>query len=163
MNKLLPAFAFKYPAFTRLFFLLNISLLFFSVQANAQDVLNNQSIISLTQAKVNKTVIVSKIKSSSTNFDLSSSGLEDLKKGKVAESTIEQMLLVTKKMPVIANADVIAMCKAGIPKSLIMKVIANSPSNFDLSTNGLIDLKSAKVPDPIMKTMMSAKPAGKDK
>jgi len=32
-----------------------------------------------------------------------------------------------------------------------------------LSTNGLIDLKSAKVPDPIMKAMMNAKPAGKNK
>jgi len=84
-----------------------------------------------------------------------------LKKGKVAEPVIEQMLLVTQKLPVIANADVIAMCKANIPKSLIMKVIANSPTNFDLSTNGLIDLKSAKVPDPIMKTMMNTKPAAK--
>ena len=163
MKKLLPTIALKYPAFTKLFFLLNISLLFFTLQANAQDVLNNQSIISLTQAKVNKTVIVSKIKSSSTDFDLSSNGLEDLKKGKVAEPVIEQMMLVTKKMPVIANADVIAMCKANIPKSLIAKVIANSPTNFDLSTNGLIDLKSAKVPDPIMKAMMNAKPAGKNK
>lgn len=59
----------------------------------AQDeVLTNDEIISLAGAGLNKTIIVNKIRSSKTNFDLSTNALIKLKKAGVSDEIVNAML-----------------------------------------------------------------------
>lgn len=60
--------------------------------------------------------------------------------------------------PPLGNADVIAMVKAGLSADVILAKIESSPTAFDTSTDGLVGLGEAKVPDSVIKAMM-ARPA----
>jgi hypothetical protein len=55
----------------------------------------------------------------------------------------------------VTNKTVIQLCKAGIGKSIIIAKIENSSCNFDLSTNGLVQLKKGAVPDDIVTEMIA--------
>ncbi|MBI5875218.1 MAG: hypothetical protein HZB81_05145 [Deltaproteobacteria bacterium] len=55
---------------------------------------------------------------------------------------------------IITNASVIKMVKAKLGESLIINKISSSKTNFDLSTDGLINLKTAGVSDKIVEVMM---------
>ena len=55
----------------------------------------------------------------------------------------------------ITNKTVIQLCKAGIGKPVIIAKIKNGTCNFDLSTNGLIDLKKGGVPDDVVTEMIA--------
>jgi hypothetical protein len=55
------------------------------------------------------------------------------------------------------NSDVISLVKAGLSSSIIIDKIRTSKSDFDLSTDALILLKQAGVPDDIVGAMLSAK------
>jgi hypothetical protein len=138
----------------------NVSLIvgFFALlvafTSNAQDVLTNQSIIALCEAKVAKGVILQKINSSKSNFDVSTSGLVLLKTAKVPDVITENMLAVTSSRETIMNEDIIRLAEAKVAKNVILKKIRTSSNKFDLSTEGLIRLKAAKVPDVIVKSMM---------
>ena len=55
----------------------------------------------------------------------------------------------------VTNKTVIQLCKAGIGKSIIIAKIENSTCNFDLSTNGLVELKKGAVPDDIVTEMIA--------
>lgn len=128
--------------------------LLISFTSNAQDVLTNQSIIALCEAKVAKGVILQKINSSKSNFDVSTSGLVLLKTAKVPDAITETMLSVTSSRETIVNEDIIRLTEAKVAKNVILKKIRTSSNRFDLSTEGLIRLTSAKVPDVIVKSMM---------
>jgi hypothetical protein len=54
----------------------------------------------------------------------------------------------------LTNADVIEMVKAGLDVDIIIAKIINSPVDFDTSTKGLIDLKNAHVPSPVVSVMI---------
>lgn len=125
-----------------------------SFSSPAQDILTNQSIIALCEAKVAKGVILQKINSSKSNFDVSTSGLVLLKTAKVPDAITENMLAVTSTRETIANEDIIRLNEAGVSKNVILKKIRTSNNKFDLSTEGLIRLTSAKVPEAIVKSMM---------
>ncbi|MDB5135822.1 MAG: hypothetical protein JWP37_2425 [Mucilaginibacter sp.] len=56
---------------------------------------------------------------------------------------------------VITNQTIIRLYRAGIGKQVIIAKIDNSTCNFDLSTDGLIDLKRNGVPDDLVSTMIS--------
>ncbi len=60
---------------------------------------------------------------------------------------------------VLTNADVIAMAKAGLDEAVIVAKIRHSPVSFDVSTNGLIELKNSGVPSSIV-TVMLERPEG---
>jgi hypothetical protein len=60
---------------------------------------------------------------------------------------------------VVANADVVAMVKAGLDEAVIIAKIRHSPVSFDVSTAGLIDLKNSGVPSSIV-TVMLERPQG---
>jgi hypothetical protein len=56
---------------------------------------------------------------------------------------------------VLTNDSVIGMVKAGLAESVIIQKIRASPQKFDTSTDGLIKLKHAGVPDTIVESMIS--------
>ncbi len=123
--------------------------------ANAQESLNNQSIVSMVSAKLDNTIIINKIKSSTNSFDFSTDGIIGLKGQKVSDKIISEMMLVSKNMPSLNNEDVIKMHTNKVGKDLILKKINLSKCNFNTSTESLIALKNAGVPDPVVKVMMN--------
>lgn len=136
-------------------FLLVVFFCVLALNTKAQETLTNQSIISLVTAKVSNTIITSKIKSSANNFDLSTSGMTELKNQKVSESIMEEMIMASKKLPPMKNEDVIALFKNKIGKNTILKKMSLSACNFDTGTDALIALKNAGVPESITKVMMN--------
>lgn len=58
-----------------------------------------------------------------------------------------------QKQEVLTNQSIIKMVKAGLPADLIIAKIEDSEVNFDLSTDGLIALAEAKVPDEVIRAM----------
>jgi len=56
---------------------------------------------------------------------------------------------------VLTNDSIIGMVKAGLPESVIIPKIRASERKFDTSTDGLIKLKAAKVPDKVIEAMIT--------
>ena len=61
---------------------------------------------------------------------------------------------------VMKNGDVISLVKAGLSSSIVIDKIRTSRSDFDLSTDALILLKQAGVPDDVVGAMLAAKTGG---
>ncbi|MGI8786787.1 MAG: hypothetical protein ACR2HG_03355 [Pyrinomonadaceae bacterium] len=57
----------------------------------------------------------------------------------------------------VTNQEVISLTKAGLSKSIIINKIRTSKSNFNLSTDALIELKKAGVDDDVVAAMLQAK------
>jgi hypothetical protein len=57
---------------------------------------------------------------------------------------------------ILTNQDVITMTKAGLDKGVILSKIRTSKGKFDLSTNGLIELKKEGVDDIVVHAMLEA-------
>ncbi|MBE7510045.1 MAG: hypothetical protein HS118_07635 [Bacteroidia bacterium] len=134
---------------------LSLFLSCFTSSVKAQETLTNESIVSLTQAKVSGSLIINKIKSSANAFDLSSEKLIELKGQKVPDNILKEMLLACRDLPLMKNEDVMKLNTGKISKDLILKKISLSPCNFNTSTDALITLKSAEVPESVIKVMMS--------
>src|SRR5437868_7632938 len=64
------------------------------------------------------------------------------------------MSFAQQKEEVLTNASVINLYKKGLSASIILSKIKTSKSNFDVSTNGLINLKEEKIPDEIVNAMV---------
>jgi len=56
---------------------------------------------------------------------------------------------------VLTNEKVITMVQAGLPASVIVNKIRNSKTNFNITTDELIRLKQAHVPDDVLNTMIN--------
>jgi hypothetical protein len=61
---------------------------------------------------------------------------------------------------VLTNDGVVKMVKAGLPETVIIQKIRTSERKFDTSTDALVRLKSAGVPDKVIEAMMGAPAAG---
>jgi hypothetical protein len=61
---------------------------------------------------------------------------------------------------VLTNDAVVKMVKAGLPEAVIIQKIQTSERKFDTSTDGLVRLKSAGVPDRVIEAMMGAPARG---
>lgn len=133
--------------------------LFVSLRSIAEEILTNQSVIALTGAKMSKDIIISKIRSTPNNFDMSSNGIIGLKDGKVSDQVVIVMLSSTSNLPAVTNEDVITMKKANVSQDVILKKIEVSKCNFNMDTQSMIALKEAKVSDKIQTAMMSAQAA----
>lgn len=121
----------------------------------AQEVLTNQSIVAMNQAKVSRSLIIEKINISRCQFDMSANGLLSLKSIDVPESIMEAMLAVTRPTDVLNNEDVIRLTQAGLGRKLLTQKIQAGSTRFNVSTDGMIQLKVAKVPEAIIKIMMT--------
>jgi hypothetical protein len=62
-----------------------------------------------------------------------------------------------QKNPLLTNAEIVKMVKAGLQDSTILSVIAASDSDFDVSVDGLLALKEAGVSAPVMDAMLAAR------
>lgn len=63
----------------------------------------------------------------------------------------------------LKNADILEMTKQGFESPLIVKAIQSSETDFDVSTQSLVDLKNAGVSQSVLEAMLSAegsKPSG---
>lgn len=123
--------------------------------AQAQEVLTNQSILAMNQAKASRSLIVDKINSSSCRFDMSTLGLMGLKSADLPESIMEAMLAVTRPTDLMHNEEVIRLYQAGLSRGLIIKKIQAGPTQFNVTTDGVIQMKTAKIPEQIIKVMMT--------
>src|SRR5262245_12396372 len=63
-----------------------------SLSALAQETMVNSDVISMTEAGVSPALIISKIRSSVTQFDISTAGLIKLKAAKVDDSVVAAMM-----------------------------------------------------------------------
>ena len=57
---------------------------------------------------------------------------------------------------ILDNNEVINLVNSGLPSSIVVKKIKTSPNRFDLSTDGLVKLTTAKVPEDIISAMMES-------
>lgn len=131
----------------------------FAFNVVAQETLTNQSVISMVAAKISRDLILDKIKFSPARFDMTTKGVIELTKSKVPDAVIDAMMLASSPLPVLRNQDVIDLYAGGVSRDVITKKIQYSESDFSLTTEALIELKNAKVPDPLVKVMMVPKRA----
>jgi hypothetical protein len=61
----------------------------------------------------------------------------------------------------LTNSDVIKMQSAGLSESIILSSVNNQPAAYDTSTDGLLALKNAGIPDTIVAAMISRNAAMK--
>ena len=73
-----------------------------ALPAAAQETMNNDEVITLTKAGLNPTLIVGKIRTSKTNFDLSTDSLVKLKQAGVSDDVVAAMLEAKSGKPVSA-------------------------------------------------------------
>ncbi|UFH56777.1 hypothetical protein [Spirosoma sp. KNUC1025] len=126
------------------------------ISSIAQDILTNEDIIKMSKSKVSNRLITDKIHTSRTNFDLTTSGLQTLIAANIAEPVLEEMLQVTKQSDVLTNEDVIKLHEARLSNRLLKQKIMASGANYSVNTDGLIQLKNARVPDAIVQLMMAS-------
>ncbi len=81
----------KRPRFLS-FFLLAAALCVVALPAHAQEAMNNEEVITLTKAGLNPNLIVGKIRTSKSNFDLSTDSLIKLKQAGVTDEVVAAML-----------------------------------------------------------------------
>src|SRR5262245_56724638 len=70
----------------------------------AQEVLTNDSVIQMIKAGLPEGVVISKIKSTATKFDLSADSLVNLKKAGVSDKVLEAMMAAGTGAPAPATA-----------------------------------------------------------
>lgn len=142
------------------FMCLRILLFVLIIQSGiAQETLTNQSINSMVGAKISKDLILDKIKASPSKFDMSTRGIISLSENKVPEVVIDAMMLASSPLPILRNQDIVDMTLGKVSRKIITKKIQYSDSDFSLTTEALIELKNAKVPDELVKVMMVPKRA----
>ncbi len=140
----------------RFFLVFGMLAFFVKCPVQAQEILTNQSILAMYQNHVSSGIMVDKIRASHTQFDLSTNGLRQLLTAKVSDSVIEAMMLGTTMTDILTNTDVISLKEVNMSRRLMTQKINGSRAQFDMTTNGLIQLKNGKVPDAIQKIMMAA-------
>jgi hypothetical protein len=72
------------------------------------------------------------------------------------------LLLVTTALRAeepLRNADILRLHKAGVPASVIVAKITTSSAQFDVTSDALITLTTAGVPEPVLQAMLNAKDA----
>jgi hypothetical protein len=137
------------------------------VSAGAQgEVLSNSSVVNMITGKVSKDLILAKIRSTKSEFDVTAAGLVRLHQSKVPQDVIVAMmaagadpkLAVPSKDPVeiLTNSEVISMVMGSLPRPLIIEKIRVTKARFDVTSEGLVSLQTSKVPDEVVKAMMAA-------
>lgn len=63
---------------------------------------------------------------------------------------------------VLTNKSVVALCKAGLDKTIIISTINNNESNFDKSATAILNLKKQGVPNDVIAAIVNKISAGKN-
>jgi hypothetical protein len=139
-----------------------------SIASAQAEVLTNESITQMIAAKVSKDLITSKIRTTKATYDVSTAGLISLYTSKVPNDIIKLMMTQAATVPgskeTLSNDGVIRMVNGQLSRDIIVAKIQMSKPDYDLTTNGMINLTQNKVSQDIVKAMMTASsstPAGK--
>lgn len=84
------------------------------------------------------------------------------KKPRRAAATTATRATVQDAEKPLANADIVRLSKAGLADAVIIKVIEAGKSNFDLSVDNLIRLKTAGVSQAVIQAMQNSSAASAD-
>jgi len=125
--------------------------------AGAGEVLTNQMVIDMVNAKLPRNIIVTRIQTSRNAFDVTAAGLVFLRQREIAAPIMSAMLLATPVRPagqLLTNDEVIAMVEARVARDLVIAKIRNTLPGFDVTTSGLVVLQQRKVPQAIIKAMI---------
>jgi hypothetical protein len=128
-------------------------------QSAGGEVLTNQSVVQMVTAKLASDVILVKIQTTKSNFDVTPSGLIALYTSKVPRNVMMAMMVAAPQHPageVLTNESVIQMVTAKLPRDVILKKIQSTKSKFDVTSNGLVGLTTNKVPKDLIQAMMVA-------
>ena len=130
------------------------------------EVLSNTSVVNMITGKVSKDLILAKIRSTRSGFDVTAAGLVRLHQSKVPQDVIIAMMAAagdpkltvpaTGPAEVLTNNEIVQMVMGQLPRSLIIEKIRVSKARFDVTSDGLVSLQTSKVPDEIVKAMMTA-------
>jgi hypothetical protein len=129
----------------------------------APEILTNQSVISMTGAKLNKDLLLTKVNTTRNAFDVTVNGIVNLYQAKVHADVIRSMITMavdpklgqpSKNAELLDNQSVVTMIVAKVPKAIVLSKIQNTKSAFDVSASGLVGLTQSKVPADVIKTMV---------
>ena len=130
--------------------------------SGGQEVITNENVIQMIVGKVPKDLILTKVQTTKSEFDLSPEGLIKLALNKVPNDIVKTMILTTSTArgsaapPALDNAAVIKLVTGQVSKDVITTLIQTSKAGYDLTTDGLIALNQNKVPQDVVKVMMAA-------
>lgn len=130
--------------------------------AQAGEVLSNESIVQMIVGKVPKDLIVTKIRTTKSAFDVSAAGLISLNTSKVPSDIMKMMMNAAAgtggkdAKETLTNDAVIRMVSGQLSKDIIVTKIQMSKADYDLTTSGLINLNQNKVSQDVVKAMMAA-------
>ncbi|MEO7674522.1 MAG: hypothetical protein ABIU09_10665 [Pyrinomonadaceae bacterium] len=83
-----------------------IIIIFSAISSFAQtETLTNADVVEMTKAGLSSAIVLRKIRTANTRFDVSASGLIELKKASVADNVIEKMIDRQEILPPNANTD----------------------------------------------------------
>jgi len=124
------------------------------------EVLTNESITQMITGKVPKDLIVTKIRTTKANFDVTPSGLVALNANKVPGDIIKLMLQSAgtngNAKETLNNDAIVQMVNGQLSRDIIVTKIQMSRADYDLTTNGIISLNQNKVSQDVVKAMMTA-------
>jgi hypothetical protein len=125
----------------RLRSVITMCLLLLTASVGAQEVLNNDAVMAMKNAGLSNTVILAKIRSSQSKFDVSTKALVDLKQAGLSDDIIEAMLGHTGPGPAVSAPP------AGAPVDPRGRVVVGLPqgreSVFHLRGDQYIELSAA--------------------
>ena len=151
-------------------YILCLFLFLVSFSSFAQDeILSNESVISMVTSKVPKKLILTKISSTNNSFDLSTDAIISLSKTINSSGNLftkypnEDVILAMLESPKsksfqpekLTNETVILMTNSKISKKIILSKIKLSDNKFDFSTEGLINLTKNKVANDVQDAMIA--------
>lgn len=133
-----------------------------AAQAAGAEVLTNESIVQMIAGKVPKDLIVTKVRTTKSAYDITPSGLISLSINKVPTDIIKMMMSSvgsstgSGSRETLNNDAVIKMVNGQLSKDIIVTKIQMSKADYDLTTNGIISLNQNKVSQDVVKAMMAA-------
>lgn len=122
--------------------------------AHSQEVLTNKDVVSMVTAKVSQDLVLTKIKTSECQFDLTPDGLVELKAARVSDKLVKTMFEAVPPKTPLTNEDIVKLHEAEVSRTIILEAIKKTPGKYDVSVDGLVKLANAKVPDALVKEMM---------
>lgn len=131
-------------------------------QAGGAEVLTNESVVQMIAGKVPKDLIVTKIRTTKSEFDVTAAGLISLNTSKVPSDIMKMMLNAAAgtsgkdARETLTNDAIIRMVSGGLSKDIIVTKIQMSKPDYDLTTSGIINLNQNKVSQDVVKAMMAS-------
>lgn len=136
-----------------------------AAQRSGGEVLTNQSIISMTTAKLDRDVLLQKIGSTKNTFDVTVNGLVQLTQAGVNQEVINRMITMAsdpkmgppapKTPEVLDNQSIITLVTGKVVKSVVLAKIQATKGNYDTTSSGLVQLTNGKVAADVIKVIIA--------